>query len=83
MLPCTVWNGYVRYCCNSGIHEMHVHVRCTMFALTLCTIEVYNVNPPLIAMTYVSMKLKYRQVSLEAESLSEGKRNICNSLRVW
>lgn len=48
-----------------------------MFDLALCTIEVYNVNPPLIAMTYVSMKLKYRQVSLEAESLSEGKRNIC------
>lgn len=44
----------------------------------MCTIEGYNVNPPLIAMTYVSMKLKYTQFSLEAESLSESKRRICN-----
>lgn len=44
----------------------------------MCTIEGYNVNPPLIAMTHVSMKLKYMQFSLEAESLSESKRHICN-----
>lgn len=83
VLPSTMWNGYVWYCYISGVYEMYIHVWCTTFDLALCTIEGCNVNPPLIAMTYVSMKLKYMQVSLEAESLSDGKRNICNSLWVW
>lgn len=73
MLPSPIWNGYVRYCCISGIYEIYIHVWCTTFDLALCTIEGYNVNPPLITMTYVSMKLKYMQASLEPESLSDGK----------
>lgn len=57
---------------------MYFHVWCTTFDLAVCTIEGYNVNPLLIAMTYISMKLKYMQFSLEAECLSEGKRHVCN-----
>lgn len=59
---------------------MYFRVWCTTFDLAVCTIEGYNVNPLLIAMTYVSMKLKYMQFSLEAECLSESKRHICNGV---
>lgn len=56
---------------------MYVQVWCTTLDLAVCIVECYNVNSPLIAMTYISMKLKYMQFSLEAESLSERKRHIC------
>lgn len=78
MLPSRLCDVYVWYCCNAGIYEMYFHVWCTTFDLAVCTIEGYNVNPPLIAMTYISMKLKYMKFSLEAEFLSEPKRHICN-----